>query len=117
MRQSPCIELRASPAARLAYLLRDYAYLGHDPDALAQQLGRLKDLQGKETVQRWQAWARSGQLALLYAELMALHYDPLYERSQAKHFAQWAQRQVLAVDDLGPPALEQVAAAVRRLGG
>ena len=54
MRAAPCIEVSATPEARLAYLLRDYAYLGDDRDALADRLGALKELQGKETVSRWQ---------------------------------------------------------------
>ncbi len=43
MRASDCIEIVATPEARLAYLLRDYAYLGDDPEALAGQLGKLKE--------------------------------------------------------------------------
>jgi tRNA 2-selenouridine synthase len=60
----------------------------------------LKELQGRERVTRWQGWAQQGDLPALFAELMALHYDPQYERSQSKHFVQWAQRQVLETNDL-----------------
>ncbi len=94
MRASPCIEIQATPAARLAYLLRDYAYLGDEPEVLATQLGLLKELQGKEAVQRWQAWARAGELPALFG-LMALHYDPHYDRSQARHFGAWSRRSVV----------------------
>lgn len=45
------IEIRASTEARLAYLLRDYNYLGDDPQQLSDKLGWLKkELQGNETV-------------------------------------------------------------------
>jgi tRNA 2-selenouridine synthase len=112
MRASPCLEVQATPQARLHYLLRDYAYLGDDPEALARKLGFLKDLQGKETVQRWQAWAREGALAPLYEDLMALHYDPHYGRSQSRHFTQWPQRRAVVSDDLSDAGIEALADAL-----
>ena len=115
MRAAHCIEVEATPEARLDYLLRDYAYLADDRGGLAETLGRLKEMQGKETVQRWQAWAEAGDLPPLFAELMALHYDPHYERSQARHFAAWPQRDRVAAPDLTPAGIEAVAEAIRQL--
>jgi tRNA 2-selenouridine synthase len=115
MRGADCIEVDADPAARLAYLLRDYAYLGDDREALAGQLDKLKELQGKAVVDRWQQWARAGELAPLFAELMLLHYDPQYERSQAKHFSRWAQRAKVAAGDLTDAGIEAVAEQVLAL--
>lgn len=114
MRAAHCIEVEATPEARLAFLLRDYAYLADDRHALAETLGRLKEMQGKETVQRWQAWAEAGDLPPLFAELMALHYDPHYERSQARHFAAWPQRDRVAARDLTPEGIDAVADAIRQ---
>lgn len=114
MRAAHCIEVEATPEARLDYLLRDYAYLADDRHALAETLGRLKEMQGKETVQRWQAWAEAGDLPPLFAELMALHYDPHYERSQARHFAAWPQRDRVAARDLTPEGIDAVADAIRQ---
>lgn len=115
MRAAHCIEVEATPEARLDYLLRDYAYLADDRGGLAETLGRLKEMQGKETVQRWQAWAEAGDLPPLFAELMALHYDPHYGRSQARHFAAWPQRDRVAAPDLTPAGIEAVAEAIRQL--
>ena len=42
--------------------------------------------------------ALAGELSPLFAELMALHYDPHYGRSQSRHFDAWAQRQVIPAD-------------------
>lgn len=114
MRQAPIIEIDASVPARLAYLLRDYAYLGADAGLLATKLGYLKELQGKEVVGRWQGWAAQGALEPLFSELMALHYDPHYERSQARNFAQWALRQTLVADDLSDGSIDQLAAQIRQ---
>jgi tRNA 2-selenouridine synthase len=115
LRASPCIEIQATPAARLAYLLRDYAYLGDDRQALADRLGQLKELQGKETVARWQQWAQEGALTPLFAELMSLHYDPHYSRSQARNFAQWNQRQAVSTDDLSDAGIDALADRVLQL--
>ena len=116
MRQSACIEIDATPAARLAYLLRDYAYLGDNPEALANQLGLLKELQGNTVVERWQAWARAGNLPALFAELMVLHYDPHYGRSQARNFPHWPQRRVVPAHDLSDAAIAELAQVVIALG-
>ncbi len=109
MRASPLVEIAAEPAVRLAYLLRDYAYLGAQPEWLAQQLGMLKELHGKAVVARWQDWARQGDLPALFAELSALHYDPAYARSQPQHFQAWSARRVLPAPDLSPAGIEALA--------
>lgn len=116
MRASRCIEIAASPEVRLAYLLRDYAYLGDDPEALSRQLGLLKELHGKAVIGRWQQWAAEGALPALFAELTTLHYDPAYRRSQASHFERWAERQPVAADDLSDAAIEALARRVAQLG-
>jgi len=110
------IELRATLPVRLAYLLRDYGYLTEDRELLCNQLAPLKEHQGKETVQRWQAWARAGTFEPLLAELMAEHYDPLYERSQARHFAAWARRQPVDAPALDDAGIDDLARRVRALG-
>jgi tRNA 2-selenouridine synthase len=115
MRQSPVAEIKASPEARLAYLLRDYAYLGDDVDTLCERLGFLKEIQGNETIARWQQWAQEGNLPALFEELMRLHYDPQYERSQSKHFQQWSQRSSIVANDLSEPSIQQLAQRIAEL--
>ncbi|WP_159913437.1 tRNA 2-selenouridine(34) synthase MnmH [Pantoea sp. 18069] len=117
MRDAPCIEIDATVDARLDYLLRDYAYLGDDAPALSQQLGRLKELQGNACVARWQGWAEEKALAPLFGELMALHYDPQYERSQARHFRGWAARARIACADLSDAGIARLAQQVRDVAG
>ena len=115
MQAAPCVEIQATPEARLDYLLRDYAYLGDDGPALAQQLDRLKEWLGHATVARWQGWAREKALAPLFAELMAQHYDPQYERSQARHFLGWAVRTRIACSDLSDAGIARLAQQVGAL--
>ena len=61
---------------------------------------------------RWQDWAQAGALAPLFAELVALHYDPLYARSQSTHLHQWATRRTLASEDLSAAGIDALAAQV-----
>jgi len=109
MRDSPCFEIVATPQARLAFLLRDYAYLGDDGEALAQRLEPLREVHGKETLQRWQEQARQHRLAELFAELAEIHYDPLYARSQRAHFRRWSERGTLPIPVLDESAIGQLA--------
>ena len=115
LRASPCIEIQATTEARLAFLLRDYANLGDDPALLVHQLGTMRELHGNAVIARWQAWAEAQDLAPLFAELMALHYDPLYARSQSKNLFEWAQRQTVCTDDLTPAGIGAVADQVLKL--
>ncbi|GAA4323298.1 tRNA 2-selenouridine(34) synthase MnmH [Pigmentiphaga soli] len=117
MRAAPCVEIVAPAEARLAYLLRDYAYLGDDGQALAGRLEPLKQLQGGEAVRRWQQWAREGDLPSLFAELMAQHYDACYERSQARHFAGWPQRRRVEAPDLSAAGIGALADRILELTG
>jgi tRNA 2-selenouridine synthase len=117
MRDSPCFEIAATPAARLAYLLRDYAYLGDDGDALAQRLEPLRALHGHDVLNRWQALARGGQLAELFGELTERHYDPLYARSQGVHFRHWVQRRPLAAAALDEAAIAALAQRLLEAAG
>jgi tRNA 2-selenouridine synthase len=109
MRASPCLEIEASPEARHTFLLRDYAYLGDDGAALAQRFESLRALHGKEVITRWQDWAQQSALSPLFAELTELHYDPLYAKSQALHFHQWAKRRAVPTEALDEPSIEQLA--------
>jgi tRNA 2-selenouridine synthase len=112
LRASPCHEITASPEARLAFLLHDYAYLGDDGAALAERLSALKELHGAEVIARWQAWAQAGDLPPLFAELAQRHYDPLYARSQSTHFHHWAQRQPLQAQALDEAGIQALAATL-----
>ena len=116
MHVSACIEIAATFDARLDYLLRDYAYVADQPETLSRQLGKLKELHGKVVIERWQQWAEQRELAPLVRELIALHYDPAYARSQSKHFTRWSERQTVVTDDLSDAGIEQIAQQVARLG-
>ncbi|MDR7335316.1 tRNA 2-selenouridine(34) synthase MnmH [Roseateles asaccharophilus] len=115
LRESPVVEIAASPTARLAYLLRDYAWLGDDRQALADKLGSLRELLPKEVLAQWQAWALDGALTPLFEALMARHYDPLYARSQGRHLARLPNAQRVECEDLSDTGIQHLAARIAQL--
>lgn len=112
MRQSACVEIVADIDTRVEYLLRDYAYLGDRPEWLAAQIGQLKEMQGGDTVARWQDWARTHALAPLFAELTAKHYDPAYARSQSTNYRRWEERRKIAAATLTPAGIAELAESI-----
>jgi len=115
LRASICIEIDATPEARLAYLLRDYAYVGASPQALTRQLALLTELHSNVVIDRWQQWAEQGDLAPLVRELIAMHYDPAYARSQSSNFTRWSERKTVVADDLSDEAIQRLAETVATL--
>ena len=112
MRESPCVEIVADVDARLAYLLRDYAYLGDDGAGLAARFDQLHGLQSNETIARWKQMAVAHDLAALFRELMTLHYDPLYARSQHGNFPRLATAVKVDTDSLAEDRLATLAARI-----
>ena len=109
LRASPVVAIEATREARLDYLLRDYAWLGDDRQALADKLGMLQGLLPNELLAQWQAWALAGELPRLFDQLMKRHYDPLYERSQGQNFARLGEARREATADLSPAGIEALA--------
>ncbi len=102
-------------APRIELLLQDYAALTVDVEHFCGLLGHLVELQGRETVGTWQAQARAGQWAPLLSDLMARHYDPLYQRSTQRHYAALAQAPHIHLRDGSAAALAQAAQALTAL--
>lgn len=115
LRDSPVVEIAATPAARLAYLLRDYAWLGDDPQGLADKLGTLRELLPRDVLAQWQAWALEGALPPLFEALMARHYDPLYARSQGRHLAGLPHAARVECDDLSDAGILSLAGRIASL--
>jgi len=117
MRSSACVEIQASVAARVEFLLRDYAYLGERPEWLADQIAPLKSLHGNETIATWQAMAHARQLPQLFEALAVKHYDPSYGRSNRSYFGGWEARRIVDAENLSPTGIEQLARRVLALEG
>lgn len=112
MRAGSCLNIEASFAARVEFLLRDYDYFLKDADWFNSRLDVLGDLQSRETIKRWKEYAQSGQWRALVHELLELHYDPLYRRSQNRNFAGFNSPQTFSTDDLTPEGIAGLAGRI-----
>lgn len=109
MRRSACIAIDATRDARLSFLVRDYGYLGDDVALLQANIARLAELQSRETIARWHELAAQRDLSTLFGELIDLHYDPLYRRSQNGNYAGFATAPRLSCDDLSDAGIQDLA--------
>lgn len=109
MRRSPCINIEAPLEARVDFLLRDYSYFLAAPAWLNSRLDDLRHLQSKETIERWHEFTRTADWRTLVGELLELHYDPLYRRSQNNNFTGLDKPRTFLASDLNPAALAVLA--------
>jgi tRNA 2-selenouridine synthase len=112
MHASPALRVEMPEAARVRLLLQDYGFFSQQPERFCALLDGLVELRGREAVKAWQALARSGQWAELYALLIREHYDPLYLRSIRRNFADYDSAPVV---DLADGEATTLAAAAQRL--
>lgn len=117
MRAAPCAEIQATEQARLQLLLEEYGWFQEQRRALVEKLGHLKKVQSGERIARWQQWAQEGALAPLFAQLLQLHYDPLYRRSQGKNFAGMGSALALRADTLDADGLAAMVVQLQRAQG
>ena len=82
--QAPCIELVAERADRARYLVSAYAELTADRAALEAAIERLPVHPSRQRLAGWRALADAGAFADLADALLAVHYDPAYDRARRK---------------------------------
>ena len=109
IRAAPGLHVDATTAARVAFLLRDYDYFVADPRWLIEKLQHLRGLQSQETVSRWEQLVTARDFPALVGELLELHYDPLYRRSQARNYAGFESAIRLTTNDLSPEGIRRLA--------
>jgi len=89
MRAAPCLQVDMPVAARVQLLMQDYAHFVQDPLLLCQRLDSLRQVRGHAVVEQWQTAIRQGRLDEAVAQLLREHYDPIYQRSMERNFAQF----------------------------
>jgi len=110
MRAAPCLQLELAEDERVALLLEDYDFFVKDIAFFCERLGALTEARGKETVQDWQARARSGDVASVVRELLVRHYDPVYLQSMRRNFTHYETARVLTPRDHTAAAMAELAA-------
>ena len=101
MRKSPCVSLTLSRPNRVRLLMEDYRHFTDSPATLNTQLECLVKLHGREKIDAWKAMANGGEMAALVDELLVDHYDPAYIKSIDRNFLQFADAQILELNDIG----------------
>ena len=109
IRAAECIRIEAPLAARVDFLLRDYAYFLADPVWLLNRLDRLVELHGRETVNRWRELVAQRQWPELVGALLAEHYDPAYFKSMQRNFARLDAAHVVELPNIDNMALNTLA--------
>ena len=99
-------------AARVQLLVEEYGFFADQLERFCGHLETLTDLRGHATVQQWQALARAGRWAEVFAALMHSHYDPLYLKSMQRNYAGVAGASQVLLRDGSPAALGEAAAAL-----
>ncbi len=112
MREGACINIEAAFDARVDFLLRDYDYFPNDPEWLRSRLDSLRKLQSRETIERWLDHVDRAQWRALVGELLELHYDPLYRRSQNSNFSGLISPMTFQCDDLTPSGIAKLAGEI-----
>lgn len=112
MRASECVNLDASIPVRVALLKEEYAHFLAAPERLADQLDRLVQLRGRDTVMKWKHLAAVGDWDSLVAELLEQHYDPAYRHSLGRNFVRAGDGATLS---LASPDPEHMLALARGL--
>ena len=109
IRQSPCTAVALSRQNRMRLLKEDYAHFVADPLWLNERLSRLTALHGHDKIARWHELALTGHMETLIDELLAEHYDPLYERSIHRNFIHAEEARTLELPDIAESDFRAVA--------
>lgn len=112
IRGGACCAVEATLSARVDFLLRDYDYFLADPAWLKRRLAALKGLQSNEVLAAWDTLADAGDWRELVTQLLELHYDPLYRRSQDSNYTGMQNPRAIPVGDLSDAGIETVASAI-----
>lgn len=110
MRASACVKIEVPLAARVSFLMQDYAHFLNDASLLTERLLLLVEMHGREVIKRWCEMAQQHDWEPLVSELLTKHYDPAYKRSSGVGLQQLDKAQVQHIASLDNSSLSKVAA-------
>ena len=109
MRESPCINLGLPLEERIELLMEDYDFFVQDRAFFCLRLEALTEARGKVVVDGWKAQVMNGGVRAVVAELLSLHYDPVYLQSIQRNFVHYANSVVAQAPDRSELTLRRVA--------
>lgn len=107
--QGDCLMLEVARQERVRFLLEDYDFYVAEPERLLEQLAFLKQVHSRAQLDSWSQLVRDGRFDQLVEELLERHYDPLYSRSQDRHFQKLDQALEIRLPSLAPDILATTA--------
>ena len=87
VRASPCLNLVATAAQRVALLCAEYQHFFNGAAELNRKLTVLTPTYGKEKIEGWHAAVNAQAWPALVEDLLSTHYDPAYHRSLQRNFS------------------------------
>jgi tRNA 2-selenouridine synthase len=115
IRDGKCVEVRASNATRVAWLMREYQHFLTDTPELESKLQMLNARYGKETIAAWCDQAREGRFTDLVNELLVAHYDPSYQSSIERNFPRYDAERFASLASDSDADFAKAASAIRAL--
>ncbi len=112
MRGARCTQLEAPLEVRARLLLAEYRHFVETPQLLFERLDRLLELHGRARIEAWKEMARAQRWLEFVESMLALHYDPAYERSMRRNYARLDAARTVVLDDPGTEAVDAVARAI-----
>jgi tRNA 2-selenouridine synthase len=112
MWQSQCVEVETPIALRVPLLMDEYAHLIADPPLLDFKIGCLRGLHSTERIEQWRALSAKANWPALVADLLAVHYDPAYDRSMFQNYAHIGSAEKVALQDASAIGFEAAADAM-----
>ncbi|MBI5435804.1 MAG: tRNA 2-selenouridine(34) synthase MnmH [Nitrosomonadales bacterium] len=117
MWSSPCIRLESPLAVRVALLREDYAHFLLAPDLLAANLDRLQGMYANELLAHWHSQCKAHAWDEFIAELLEQHYDPAYNKSIRRNYANYDQASCLTLNSLNEQDFKRLAEEALALPG
>lgn len=104
-----CVRVEMAQEQRIALLKEEYVHFLENPEALCHKLDHLTGIHGKGVIQKWQALSAGRAWDELVGELLVKHYDPAYNKSTAKHYAQFGEALILHPADISMESFREAA--------
>lgn len=104
-----CVRVEMAQEQRIALLKEEYIHFLENPEALCLKLDHLTGIHGKSVIQKWQALSTGRAWDELVGELLIKHYDPAYNKSTAKHYAQFSEALILHPADISMNGFREAA--------